>query len=137
MAAPNGGVYWDLNTERDSVIVTWFEVEDPAASTGTSFTFQMELRDQGNGDAEIIFRYADMGGSDPDWANGGITADPGSTLYLAHFTSGILPRTLDETLGNTGITGVWQYHIVDGVFEPNKIEDGTAGDDVMDAPPPA
>lgn len=55
----NPGVFFDLDTARDSVIVTWNGVSNTNTDT-LVYTFQLELRDRGDGDAEAIFRYADM-----------------------------------------------------------------------------
>ena len=58
---PASGVFVDLNTERDSVVVTWNLISRYAQNYTPPLTFQMELLDRGEGDSEVIFRYADMG----------------------------------------------------------------------------
>lgn len=128
---PDTGVFWDFNTERDSVVVTWSNVGRSYYNYETTYTFQMELLDLGEGDSEIIFRYADMDDGYPDWYTAGATGNYGSTILFDDYSSGIPAGELDTTVGNTGVEGVWQYRIVDGVLEPGKTEDGTDGDDLL------
>lgn len=128
---PTSGVFVDLNTERDSVVVTWNLIGRYFEDYSNPYTFQMELLDLGDGDAEVIFRYADMGEAGASWYNAGLTAEWGSSIVFEHWESGIPAYELDDTPGNTGIAGVWQYRIVDGVLEPGLIEDGTPEADLM------
>lgn len=128
---PASGVFVDLNTERDSVVVTWNMIGRSYQNYEPSYTFQMELLDLGEGDAEVIFRYADMGVSELSWYRAGLTAERGSTLLSSESYTGIPSYALDDTPGNTGVAGVWQFRIVDGVLEPGLNVDGTDGPDLM------
>lgn len=126
------GVFMDLNTERDSVVVTWSEIGRYNQNYTNPYTFQMELLDLGDGDAEIIFRYADMGDSGDSYYSTRVEAEPGSGIYSYSWDTGIPAFQLDEAIGNTGVAGVWQYRVVDGVLEPGKVEDGTEGPDLLE-----
>ncbi len=58
---PASAVYFDTNTERDSIVVTWHELKNYfRANTDDVVTFQMEIMDLGDGDAEVIFRHPDL-----------------------------------------------------------------------------
>ncbi|MFV0515127.1 MAG: calcium-binding protein [Jhaorihella sp.] len=134
------GVYFDLNTERDSVVVTWNQVAYYGDWNGErAATFQLELIDLSDGDSEIVFRYAHM--DDPQFEPGfvlGAGADTGPDVVLESFSGGdvdIAPSALVTTEGNSGVAGVWQLPVSDGLMDPltldGKEETGTGGNDLM------
>jgi len=139
-----GNVYWDFNTDRDSIIVTWEDVGYYSRHIDKLSSFQLELIDRGCGNVEIIFRYEDItwtagdasGGED---GLGGTTARAGFSLGETYFE---LPASgneasmlsLEGAVGNLGVTGVWQF-IVSGGFvqgvgsDENDLYEGTDGND--------
>lgn len=139
-----GDVYWDFNTTRDSIVITWNDVGYFSTHTELQNSFQLELRDRGAGNVEIIFRYADV-----EWTTGdasGGTNGLGGTVARAGFSLGgtyyELPASgyqgamlsLENTAGNTGVTGVWQFIVSSGLVQGvgtdgNDSFVGTAGND--------
>lgn len=121
----NGDVYWDFAPERDSFIVTWQNVGYYYEHVDKLNSFQLELHDQGAGNFEIIYRYGNI-----DWTTGdasGGSGGYGGTVARAGFSSGNglyfeLPQSgnqtsvlnLENTPGNTGVGGVWQFEIHSG-----------------------
>ena len=147
----NGITTYNVDAVKGSVTVTWDNVDYFSVlnnnSDGTwkhvpkKNSFQLQLIDQGKGDFEIVFRYQYMNWSAGD-ASGG-TNGLGGTPARAGFSSGTgvggtyyeLPQSgregtilsLENAAGNTGVTGVWHFRVVDG-----KIEGfGTTGDDTQ------
>lgn len=124
----SGNVYWDFNAARDSFVVTWSDVGYYNRKVDKTNTFQMELVDQGAGNFEIIFRYADISWTTGDASSG--TGGLGGTVARGGFSSGNglyfeLPGSgnQDSVLnwetrqGNTGTAGVWQFQVSSGNFE--------------------
>ena len=129
----NAGIWLDYNTARDSVVITWNGVGQFSQRVDQPSTYQVELRDLGEGDAEIIYRFSDL-------------THVSQIFYSYMHSFGIsdtpLPRmgTLDlwdDTPGNTGVTGVWQFRVEDGrlvaedLLIPTARLIGTAGDDSL------
>lgn len=115
----NLGVFLDLNTERDSVVVTWRGVSPEKRDASAPQVFQLELIDRGAGDAEIIFRYENI--QDPltlltvSFEMGLISSD-GLSSFIWHGNSQDGQDQLDDRPGNTGVDGVWQFGLVDGAL---------------------
>lgn len=148
-AAPGAysNVYWDFNTARDSFVVTWYNVGYYSQNVDKTNTFQLELRDKGDGNFEAIFRYADVNWTTGD-ASGG-TGGLGGVVARGGFSSGDglyfeLPASgdqsqilsLENALGNTGVAGVWQFEFSassDNLSgdEGDNFLFGDAGDDIM------
>lgn len=135
VANVNDGVFWDFKSARDSVVITWNKVGYYSGGIDKLDTFQLELRDRGAGNVEMIFRYDDI-----NWTTGnasGGSGGLGGTVARAGFTLGgtyfELPTSgnqtsmlnLDNSVGNLGVTGVWQFILRDG--EPTGF--GTTGND--------
>jgi hypothetical protein len=130
----NAGIWLDYNTERDSVVITWNGVGQFSQMVEWPSTYQVEIRDLGDGDAEIIYRFNDLTYASPLYGS--------YFIYSYGLVNSPLPRmgTLDlwdDTPGNTGVTGVWQFRIEDGrvlaedlTFPPQRLI-GTAGDDSL------
>lgn len=128
-AVPEGstdaGVWYELNAERDSIIVTWNEVGRSYLDVSEVDTFQVEIVDRGDGDAELIYRYGDMNitelmpinQTDPrHWLGVGA----GVRTYYHSMETNFLDdvgamENLDTAPGNTGVAGVWQLLLVNGV----------------------
>ena len=122
--ATNDGVFWDFNEARDSIVVTWHDVGYFSHHTDRLNDFQLELRDRGAGNVEIIFRYNGVQWTTGD-ASGGSNG-LGGTVARAGFSLGDtyfeLPASgnqgsvlaLEDTVGNLGVAGVWQFLLQGG-----------------------
>ncbi len=123
------GVFFDLNTDRDSVVVTWKDIGYYSQDYTDPVTFQLELIDKGDGDSEIVFRYEETGSSDR-WYDSGIVQPDGQAIYFGGNALIDVPATeLDETPGNTGVVGVWQFQVTDGSVLVAPPIEGTDGPD--------
>ena len=140
--APAGaGVHFDLNAERDSVVVTWDRVAHYGDWSGERpLSFQLELIDLGDGDAEIVFRYEEMHDFAFDYwqyffgANAG--TGPDVVVESSVYGPVQLPAAeLPDTPGNSGVAGVWQLRVTDGELSPldlrGRDDTGGDGDDAM------
>ncbi|GGW41282.1 hypothetical protein GCM10011452_32050 [Gemmobacter lanyuensis] len=120
----NDGVFWDFKDVRDSIVFTWNRVGYFSNHIDRLDTFQLELRDRGAGNIEIIFRYSAINWTTGD-ASGG-TGGLGGTVARAGFSLGglyfELPSSgsqaamlnLEGSSGNLGVTGVWQFLLENG-----------------------
>ncbi|MCV2887255.1 calcium-binding protein, partial [Ruegeria aquimaris] len=138
---PNPGVYFDTNTDRDSVVVTWNTIGRFSNNVTTPNTFQLEIMDLGDGDAELIFRFFDMQGSNGQFHMGART-DDGLPVYLS---GGAATDQLGEAanletlVGNTGVAGVWQMRVIDGQLQPTdfggEVQTGNAANNTLNGSP--
>lgn len=122
------GIYFDTNTDRDSLVMTWDGVGIYNQDVTSPNTFQLEIMDLGGGDAEVIFRYFDMGNSRGNTFQAGLVADGGPRLFLRGGTNNDELGTaanIDTLEGNTGVVGVWQYRIIDGQLQIDDLEGDT------------
>ncbi|MFC3613208.1 calcium-binding protein [Lutimaribacter marinistellae] len=125
------GVFFDLNAERDSVVVTWQDVGYYSRNFANPATFQLELIDIGGGNAEIVFRYEDTESSG-SIRDAGMILPGGESLYFGGNEVIDVPFSeLDETPGNTGVVGVWQFQIIDGSIAVNSPIEGTDAPDLL------
>ncbi|WP_052249761.1 calcium-binding protein [Tateyamaria sp. ANG-S1] len=137
----NHGVWVDLNTDRDSVVITWNGVGQFFQNVQTPSTYQIEIIDRGDGDAEIIYRFQDI--STGRTGNGDFRNFERGDTFLdldmpwAGFSAPIRPSLLDEIEGNTGVTGVWQIRVEDGFIRQADLQfagvnpTATAQDDIL------
>lgn len=121
-------VYYDFDYENDRFIVTWDDVGYFSSNTDKTNAFQLILIDTGNGNFDIQFRYENV-----DWTTGnasGGSGGLGGTPARAGFTASTgdpdayfeLPASgnqdallaLDETVGNTGQVGIWEFSVRSG-----------------------
>ena len=136
--AESGGVWLDVDTVQDCVTITWDQVGFYRRNATLTNTFQMQLFDRGNGGFEVVFRYQDISWTSGDlqggWGGlGGIaalighrTGAGGAGTLMAASGDEALQLALDSGLGNTGITGLWQW----SVLAPSVIL-GTATSDLL------
>ena len=136
-------VRYGLDAERGTFTATWANVDYYSATSSTHASifnsFQLELIDQGCGDFEIIFRYADINWTTGDASNG--VGGLGGNVARAGFSFGDqvhyfeLPQSgnqsgmlsLENVAGNAG-TGVWRFSVRDG----EVIGIGTTGNDELE-----
>jgi hypothetical protein len=127
-------VYYDLDTVNHVFTATWDDVG--AYNDGTiPNAFQLQLIDRGNGDFDIIYRYEDI-----NWINSSSSGLPrvgyssGSGVAFELPGSGTSTMaSLDSTVGNTGIAGVWVFQVRNGQVSngDNDTIDGGAGADTL------
>lgn len=93
-----------------------------------SNSFQLQLYDRGNGDFDIVFRYEDINWSAGTASGGNPQTGLGGTPARAGFSAGNgqdffeLPQSgnegaivnLENTVGNTGVTGLWVFEVRNG-----------------------
>ena len=120
-------VYYDLDAVNGVLTFTWDDVGQYSNGTAPN-AFQIQLISRGNGDFDIIYRYEDITWGDN--ARAGYNSGTGTSFEFASSgTSAMLD--LENTVGNTGIAGVYVFNVRDGVVTPdnNDIIDGGAGMD--------
>jgi len=129
------GVFFDLNTDRDSVVMTWNEVAFFRNPQGQLQTFQLEIMDRGEGNSEFIFRYLDTEGArngfvrlESFYGDGSLRSAIGNDLRDGTF------NTADTRIGNTGIAGVEQVLLRGGAPFGFEIT-GTDADEVLNGGP--
>ncbi len=121
-------VYYDFDAINDRFIVTWDDVSYFNSHTDKLNAFQLILTDQGSGDFDIEFRYEDVNWTTGDFSGG--SGGLGGTVARAGYTAGTgdpaaffeLPTSgdqsamlaLDETQGNTGDIGRWEFNVRSG-----------------------
>lgn len=130
-SVPNAGVFYDFNADRDSVVITWNGVGRDYHNNSLLSTFQLELRDLGEGDAEIIFRYTDM---QSNAYYSAMLGPPGAPNFILNDLLGP-GADLDTLIGNTGVAGVLQFRLIDGMLQPEDLQGqmllGTGADDLL------
>ncbi len=125
----DAGVYVDLNEERDSIVVTWNKIGLYVGSPEPTYSFQVEFVDEGNGNYELILRYADLPLSQ---LNNNIRLFGEDVVGAPDLNQLYGPTSeLDTVIGNTGVAGVFQYNLVRGQLVGDTIT-GTDGDDVLE-----
>ncbi|WP_118134862.1 nidogen-like domain-containing protein [Oceanicella sp. SM1341] len=136
--ATSGRVYLDIDTERDVVTITWDDVNfyDRNGTRQNSFQLQLFDRSNGAGNFDIVFRYENIDWLTGDASNGnngfggilpraGFTAGDGSYFYELPASGRHSPlRALDETPGNTGVTGMWRFNFRNGVVTDGNLTFG-------------
>ena len=145
--AESGGVWLDVDTVQDCVTITWDHVGFYRRNATVTNTFQMQLFDRGNGGFEVVYRYQDIGWTAGDlqggWGGlGGIAAligqrgaAGGAAALLAASGDEALQLALDTDLGNSGISGLWQWSLVAPSLilgtATSDVLQGTANDDTL------
>jgi len=125
-APESNPVYVDFDSVNKVLTVTWSMVGYYNENADKTNSFQLQLYDRGEGDFDIVFRYQDI-----EWVTGdasGGTGGLGGTPAHAGFTQGDgsdfyeLPQSgdqssllqLENTAGNTGVNGLWVFHVRNG-----------------------
>jgi len=139
--AESGSIWVDIDPAADVVSITWEQVGVYRRNAEVVNTFQLQLYDRGGGDFDIVFRYTNI-----NWSIGTSDNDVGARVGLFN-AYGIIPTeveigsdhngllNLPDTLGNTGVAGLWVYEMRSGalVGSPNvgQILNGTPGNDAL------
>ena len=139
--AESGGIWVDIDPVSDVVSITWNGVGVYRRNGVDVNTFQLQLFDQGNGDYDIVFRYSQI-----NWTIGTGDNDAGARagLFNAHGIRTTLIeigtdynglQNLPDTLGNTGVSGLWLYEMRGGILgnsgNNGLVVNGTDGDDTL------
>ena len=124
---PGGGtVYYDLDPIQGVMTITWDHVGYFPSATNRLNSFQLVLINEGNGNFDIDYRYADI-----QWTTGGASGGInglGGTPARAGYSAGDgvhafeLPQSgdvsallaLETTPGNTGIAGINEFEVRNG-----------------------
>jgi serralysin len=148
--AESGQVWVHVDAERGIVTVTWYEVGVYRFNAEQTNAFQLQLIHRGGGDFDIVYRYERI-----EWTTGDMVGSSHAWAGLAHAEDALfqLPASglpedllqLDAVPGNTGVVGLWVYHIRDGQLaeggtsdpppppppDAGEVIEGTAGDDTL------
>lgn len=113
-------VWYDSDAALGTFTVTWDDVSDFSDNTRAS-AFQLQMIDRGGEDFDFVYRYEAVNlASGRTSVNAGYDAGSGPGYQLPQaFTTGA--ANLETTSGNTGQTGVWEFHV----------RNGTVGTDVL------
>jgi len=123
-------IYVDVDAANDVVTITWENVGYFSHHASPSNSFQLQLFDRGGGDFDIVFRYEDINwsagtasGGDPDTGLGGVparagfSAGNGSDFFeLPQSGNEAAITNLENTTGNTGVTGLWVFEVREGAI---------------------
>lgn len=142
-----GSVTYGYNAAHDSFVASWNNVDYYNATSSSHQplrnSYQIEIFDQGSGDAEIIIRYGDLNWTTGD-ASGGSNGQ-GGTVARAGVNSGNaafqfeLPGSGDdiEMLSldlstNCGRAGVWRFTVHNGTILDDPGAAGTIQSNELD-----
>lgn len=123
-------IYVDVDATNDVVTITWENVGFYSHHADPNNSFQLQLFDRGGGDFDIVFRYEDINwsagtasGGDPETGLGGTPARAGFSAgngadFFELPQSGIESAItdLENTTGNTGVTGLWVFEVREGAI---------------------
>ena len=135
-APDSNPIYVDFDTEHDVVTITWSGVGYFNHHADKLNDFQLQLYDRGNGDFDIVFRYQNIEWTTGDASGGtgglggrpahmGWTAGNGNDYYeLPQSGNEAEILELENTPGNTGITGLWVWQVRNGQVSVGDITFG-------------
>lgn len=119
--AESGAVWIDIDTSRDVVSITWADVGFYRRNASLTNTFQLQLFDRGEGNFDAVLRYQSLewtsGDLEGGWGGTGGTAafigyDLGTVaapVTLAASGQEAAQLALPQTIGNTGVAGLWVF----------------------------
>ncbi|CAN5276996.1 hypothetical protein BH11PSE4_BH11PSE4_16710 [soil metagenome] len=129
----HGAVFYDLDATDGVMTITWDQVGYYSYGTDRLNSFQIVLVNEGGGNFDIVYRYADI-----NWTTGSASGGSdglGGTLARAGYSAGDgvhyyeLPQSGDQTAllhlpdtpGNTGVAGVDGFQVHDGNVGPSTV----------------
>ncbi len=133
----NVGIWIEENTERDSIVITWNGIGQYYRYEHYPNTYQVEIIDHGEGDSEVIYRFAEMQRDRSSWSQNSYFRTDGEQSRPPLGYAAPNATTWDALPGNTGIEGVWQFRIEDGILNTQDLAlrretlIGTEGDDTL------
>lgn len=136
--AESGPIWLDVDPVKDAVTITWASVGFYRRNASQTNTFQVQLFDRGADGMTIALRYGNIDWTSGDlqggWGGlGGTPAEIAWRFATAGRMRGLTQSgdeaallKLPNSLGNTGVKGLWVYDIV-----PVKVITGTADGDLL------
>jgi Ca2+-binding RTX toxin-like protein len=131
-------VYYDLDTVNGVFSATWYRVGFYNQHSSPYDSFQLQLINEGNGNFDIVLRYETIGWTTGDVSGGaaaraGYSAGNGVNYFeLSQSGDDGAMRGLPDAAGNTGIDGLFVFHVVNGVVQDvGDTIDGGAGADTL------
>lgn len=128
--AESGAVWVDVDATADVVTITWADVGFYRRNASLTNTVQLQLFDRGDGRFDAVLRYQSVewtsGDLEGGWGGTGGTAafigyDLGTAappVTLAASGSEAAQLALPQTLGNTGVAGLWVFSFGAGAVPP-------------------
>ena len=143
--AESGPIWVDVDAVNDVVTITWHEVGFYRRNADLTNTFQIQLFDRGALGMDVVFRYDTISWTSGDLQGGwhGLDgsaaiigqrgADSGRMFHLPTSGDGAGQLNLPQTIGNTGVAGLWVFHVpADGTLnDPPLAETGGNGADEL------
>lgn len=126
-----GTVSYGYNADHDSFVATWLNVDyynvTQSGHAVKSNSYQIEIFDQGAGDAEIIIRYGGIswttgdasggsGGLGGSIARAGINSGSNGAFYKEIDGSGTDDMLMLNSMTNCGRAGVYRYSVHNGTI---------------------
>jgi VCBS repeat-containing protein len=122
-----GTVYYDLDSADGVMTITWDRVGYYDAHTDRLNSFQLVLVNEGNGNFDIVYRYANIQWTTGDVSGGaaaraGYSAGDGVHYYeLPQSGNQSALLALPTTPGNTGVPGADGLQVRNGVVGPTTL----------------
>jgi VCBS repeat-containing protein len=129
----HGAVYYDLDSIDGVMTITWDNVGYFSYGTDRLNSFQILLVNEGGGNFDIVYRYAEInwtagsasggyGGLGGTPARAGYSAGDGAHYYeLPQSGDQAALLSLPDTPGNTGVAGVDGFQVHDGDVGPSIV----------------
>lgn len=131
-------VFYDVDVANGIFTVTWDDVGYYSSATDKLNAFQLQFIKRGDeGNFDIVFRYENI-----NWTTGNASGGAGGlggTVARAGWNNGAgtffeLPQSgnqgeildLPATDGNTGVDGLWVFHVIDGLIV-DRLTESTIG----------
>jgi Ca2+-binding RTX toxin-like protein len=139
---PGNPIRVNVDPNQDVVSFTWDNVAFFNENANALNSFQLQLYDRGSGDFDIVFRYEDINWTSGE-ASGSNDQGLGGVPARAGFSAGNgqdffeLPQSgsegavlnLENTTGNTGVTGMWVFEVRNGAVAGDIAFGSTPFDD--------
>lgn len=137
--------WYDLDPVKSTFTVTWDDVGYYSVHTDKINAFQLQLIGVGDGDFDIVFRYEDISWTTGDASGGfgglggavaraGYSAGDGLNYFeLSQSGNQGAILGLENTIGNTGVAGVYVFNVRNGqiLVDGNDVLDGGEGNDTL------
>ncbi len=136
-------VWYDMdNTGFGKLTVTWDDVGYYSRHVDKLNAFQLQIIGKGGGNFDIVFRYENIdwvtgdasggsGGLGGRIARGGYSTGDGTAWYeLPQSGDQVGMLGLDTTVGNTGVTGLYQFSVRSGTAA-GEVINGTSANELL------
>lgn len=144
--AESGPVWVDVDAATDTVTLTWQDVGFYRRNASATNSFQIQLIDRGGGSFDVVIRYEEVtwvsGDLEGGWNGLGGTAAlaglrmaaSGAVTWLAASGDEAALLTLPETLGNSGLAGLWLWQfraVITGSEGDDSLTGGSGSDSIL------